>query len=340
MGALPAVGGLLVLSIMFAFLSPFFLTERNFANLLTQAATLVTLAMALTFVILLGEIDLSAGVTSGAAAVIFVVLANPAGPALHWLVALGIALGFGIATGAFIGFFVARVGIPSFVVTLGLFLGFQGLTLIIVGSGGLYRVQTPEIKAIMNSNMPVWAGWVMLGVILAVSAATSFWDRYRRTRAGVPNRRIAFVWIKLGVIAVLGGARRRRPEQRPRRVDRSAPGRADRGSDRAVRAVAGHLRAGPHAVRPLHLRDRRQRRGRATLRSQGHHHPMDRLRRVLQHRRHRGHLQREQGGCGQRGQRSRDRAERCRRRGGGWREPVRRSRPTPAAQRSAPWSSS
>ena len=66
MGALPAVGGLLVLSIMFAFLSPFFLTERNFANLLTQAATLVTLAMALTFVILLGEIDLSAGVTSGA----------------------------------------------------------------------------------------------------------------------------------------------------------------------------------------------------------------------------------------------------------------------------------
>ena len=206
MGALPAVGGLLVLSTMFAFLSPFFLTERNFANLLTQAATLVTLAMALTFVILLGEIDLSAGVTSGAAAVIFVVLANPAGPALHWLVALGIALGFGIATGAFIGFFVARIGIPSFVVTLGLFLGFQGLTLIIVGSGGLYRVQTPEIKAIMNSNMPVWAGWVMLGVILAVSAATSFWDRYRRTRAGVPNRRIAFVWIKLGVIAVLGGA--------------------------------------------------------------------------------------------------------------------------------------
>ena len=63
MGALPAVGGFVVLSILFAFLSPFFLTERNFANLLTQAATLVMLAMALVFVILLGEIDLSAGVT-------------------------------------------------------------------------------------------------------------------------------------------------------------------------------------------------------------------------------------------------------------------------------------
>ena len=38
MGALPAIGGFVVLSILFAALSPFFLTERNFANLLTQAA--------------------------------------------------------------------------------------------------------------------------------------------------------------------------------------------------------------------------------------------------------------------------------------------------------------
>ncbi len=46
----------------------------------------------------------------------------------------------------------------------------------------------------------------MLVIMLAVSAATSFWDRARRTRAGVPNRAISLVWIKLGVIAVLGGA--------------------------------------------------------------------------------------------------------------------------------------
>ena len=204
MGALPAIGGFIVISILFTFLSPFFLTEINFANLLTQAATLVTLAMALTFVILLGEIDLSAGVTSGVAAGIFVVLTNPSGPNMNWILALGAALAFGFATGGLIGFFVAKVGIPSFVVTLGLFLGYQGLALIVIGAGGLYRVQIPEIKAIMNANMPVWAGWVMLGVILAISAATAFWDRYRRARAGVPNRKIVFVWVKLGVIAVLG----------------------------------------------------------------------------------------------------------------------------------------
>jgi len=45
----------------------------------------------------------------------------------------------------------------------------------------------------------------MLVVILAISAGTAFWDRRRRTRAGVPNRAISLVWIKLAVIAVLGG---------------------------------------------------------------------------------------------------------------------------------------
>ncbi|MFI5059950.1 MAG: sugar ABC transporter permease [Actinomycetales bacterium] len=205
MGALPAIAGFVVLSVLFTILSPYFLTERNFANLMTQAATLVMLAMALVFVILLGEIDLSAGVTSGVAMAIFVVLSDPGGLALNWVLALVIALLAGVAIGLFIGFFVARIGIPSFVVTLGLFLGFQGVQLIIIGNGGLYRIQQPEILAIQNSNLPAWAGWVMLVVVLAVSAGTSYIDRRRRTRAGVPNRTIVLVWARLVAIAVIGG---------------------------------------------------------------------------------------------------------------------------------------
>jgi len=203
MGALPAVGGLVVLGILFSVLSPFFLTERNFANLLNQAATLVVLGMALVFVLLLGEIDLSAGVTGGVGMALFVVLNSVYG--IAWPLALLVGFGFGFLTGALIGFFVARIGIPSFVVTLGLFLGFQGLALVIIGPGGLYRLQVPELISLQNGNLPVWGGWVMLGVMLAVSAGTSFWDRARRSRAGVPNRALSLVWIKLGVIAVLGG---------------------------------------------------------------------------------------------------------------------------------------
>jgi len=203
MGALPAIGGLVVLTILFTALSPYFLTERNFANLFNQAAPYVLLGMALVFVLLLGEIDLSAGVTGGVGMAIFVVLMAKFD--VPWIPALLAGFVFGFATGSLIGFFVARVGIPSFVVTLGLFLGYQGLALLIIGDGGIFRVQVPELLALQNGNLPVWGGWVMLAVMLIISAATSFWDRARRTRAGVPNRAISLVWIKLAVIAVLGG---------------------------------------------------------------------------------------------------------------------------------------
>jgi len=203
MGALPAIAGLIFLAILFGFMSRFFLTPLNFANLMNQAAAYVVLGMALVFVLLLGEIDLSAGVTGGVAMATFVVLNVKHG--FPWPVALAIGFGVGLATGALIGFLVARVGIPSFVVTLGLFLGYQGLALLIIGAGGLYPINAPEVIALQNGRLPVWGGWVMLVIILAISAGTAFWDRRRRTRAGVPNRAISLVWIKLAVIAVLGG---------------------------------------------------------------------------------------------------------------------------------------
>ncbi|HEY4225691.1 MAG TPA: ABC transporter permease [Pseudolysinimonas sp.] len=205
MGVLPAVAGFVVLSILFTVLSQYFLTERNIANLITQAAPSVMLAVGLVFVILLGEIDLSAGTTSGVAMALFVVLSDPGGPNLNWIVALIIALASGVVVGLFIGFFVARVGIPSFVVTLGLFLGFQGVQLLIIGTGGLYRIQEDAVIAIENGNMPIWGGWVMLAVMLLISFGTAMLDRGRRNRAGVPNRTIALVWIKLAAILVLGG---------------------------------------------------------------------------------------------------------------------------------------
>lgn len=202
MGALPALGGFLVLMILFSFLDSTFLTPLNIANLLTQAATLMMLAMALVFVILLGEIDLSAGVTSGVGAALFVVLVH--NYQVNWLAALAVALVTGLVIGTFIGVFVAKVGIPSFVVTLGLFLGFQGLQLIIIGSGGVYRIETPEINAIMNKNMPLLWGWIGLGIAIALAVGIALWDRARRARAGVANRPILLMWLRLGAIAVAG----------------------------------------------------------------------------------------------------------------------------------------
>ncbi len=65
MGALPSVLGLVVLFIVFGFANDRFLSNLNLANLLTQSGSIIILAMALVPVLLLGDIDLSAGVAGG-----------------------------------------------------------------------------------------------------------------------------------------------------------------------------------------------------------------------------------------------------------------------------------
>ena len=203
MGALPATAGLVVLTILFAVLSPLFLTPRNFAALLAQAAPLVMLGMALVFVILLGEIDLSAGTTSGVALCAFVVLIKPS-IGINWMVALAAAIAIGLTIGGLIGFLVARVGIPSFVVTLGMFLGLQGPQLMIMEQDGNLPVND-AVLALSNRTLPVWGGWAMLAVVVLVLVGLAVVDRRRRTRAGVPNETLALPALRIGAIAVLGG---------------------------------------------------------------------------------------------------------------------------------------
>jgi D-xylose transport system permease protein len=199
---LPAAGGLVVLLILFSVANPQFLSARNMANLMTQAAALVVLGMALVFVLLLGEIDLSVGVTFGVAMSVFVRLTQPGG--MNWILALLVALAIGATVGALIGFFVAKIGVPSFVVTLGLFLGLQGVILLIIGAGGLYRVTPEPVKAIQNSNLPVWAGWALLVALLAGMFAMALWDRARRVKSGALNGPLTIPIAKIVAVGVIG----------------------------------------------------------------------------------------------------------------------------------------
>jgi D-xylose transport system permease protein len=203
MGMLPALAGLFVLTILFTTLSSVFFTKANIANLMTQTAALMMLSVALTFVIVIAEIDLSAGVTSGLGMAVFILLVNS--NHWNWVLAFVVALLCGATLGFSIGVFVAKVGIPSFVITLGLFLGLQGLMLVLLGKGGSYRVETPAVVAIMNKPMAVWLGWAMLAAIVLISLATGLYDRRRRLAAGVAVRPIALLWIRVGLWIVLGG---------------------------------------------------------------------------------------------------------------------------------------
>ena len=135
MGALPAVLGLVVLFIVFSILRPdTFTSNLNIANLLVQASAISVLAMGLVPVLLLGEIDLSAGVTGGmAAGFSAVMLVRHDQP---WPIAVLVGLIVGAIIGFVMGVLVAKLGIPSFVVTLAFFLGLQGVTLKLIGLGG------------------------------------------------------------------------------------------------------------------------------------------------------------------------------------------------------------
>src|SRR6185369_3941203 len=172
-GALPSVLGLVVLAIIFDQVSDRFLSQYNIGNIPGAGAYIAIIGLGLVFVLLLGEIDLSAGTAGGtcaalAAVAVFNGKLHGAIPNLLWwslvvglLVAIGlavwlkawsaavvVAVGFvlvvtnltqhlflamvaavciGAAIGVLNGYLVAKVGIPSFVVTLALFLAWQGV---------------------------------------------------------------------------------------------------------------------------------------------------------------------------------------------------------------------
>ena len=149
-----------MLVVVFSALKPErFPSQFNFANLLNQSAAIVVLAMGLVFVLLLGEIDLSAGYTGGtAAAVTGVVMTEHGWP---WIPSLMACLLTGAVIGTIIGLLVARLGIPSFVVTLAFFLGLQGVMLVIIGEGGTIAYRNEVILALNNDPMSVWLGWTL-----------------------------------------------------------------------------------------------------------------------------------------------------------------------------------
>ncbi|MFZ8978671.1 MAG: sugar ABC transporter permease [Candidatus Nanopelagicales bacterium] len=201
-GSLPAVLGLIVLVVLFGTLEgSTFLSVFNFANLINQSAAIIVLAMGLVFVLLLGEIDLSAGFAAGTSAAILAVALNNWG--LVWPLALLAALLTGAVIGLTIGTLVARLGIPSFVVTLAMFLALQGAMLLIIGEGGTIPIRSDAILVVMNGNMPVWAGWLLAIIIVGGFGLTTLLAIRRRRKAGLPAEAMSVWAIKVIALGVL-----------------------------------------------------------------------------------------------------------------------------------------
>jgi D-xylose transport system permease protein len=202
-GSLPAVLGLVVLCLVFGSMSNVFLTPGNFANLITQAAAVIVIAMGLVFVLLLGEIDLSAGYTAGVTGSVLVILITNEGQ--PWYVALFASIAVGVFLGFLLGTLVARLGIPSFVVTLAAFLAFQGILLLLAGEGGTIRIEDPTVLAVQNSNMSPTVSWIFFLVVAVAYILSGLSAMNSRRKAGLKTE-LKKLWIikTAGLLLITG----------------------------------------------------------------------------------------------------------------------------------------
>ncbi|GBQ12698.1 MAG: ATPase [Acidiphilium sp.] len=204
LGMLPVIAALILIWIVFEVLNANFLTPRNLSNLAAQIVVTGTLALAEIYIILLGMIDLSIGWNSVLAASVF----SLSTVFFHVPVLAGLVLGVACATalGFLQGMLVSRVGVPSFVVTLGGAMVAEGVTLgILTPHGGSVPLADNLTTAIGTLNLdPVWS-WVASVALFGVYAGLTL-NSIRKRAAGGSEGGYAAVMRLIGVGVMLFGA--------------------------------------------------------------------------------------------------------------------------------------
>jgi D-xylose transport system permease protein len=251
LGSLPALLGLAVLVIVFSTMSDNFLTLNNTANLVAQGAGKMIIAMGLVYVLLLGEIDLSAGTASGVCASVMAMhyvkagnLVGGMGTTVFWVFALGMLLAavlavlmriwigaalslvafllavlgvapnawlemllavcVGAAIGCITGFMVSKIGMPSFVVTLALFITWQGVILQFIGDGGVLGIRSSQVLFnAANGNLSVFGSWLLCLIAGGGYAALVLGEHFTRLRRGLVTKPTPIAVSKVAVVAAI-----------------------------------------------------------------------------------------------------------------------------------------
>ena len=200
-----------------------FLSSRNIANLVNQTGYIALLAVGMTLVIVIRQIDLSVGFLAGfLGAVAAIALANwgwPVALVIPFVLVLGSVAGLGTA------FLVAQLGIPSFVATLAGWLIFRGALLLVTLKSGTIIIENDFFNAIGNGyvpdllrGLPVLEGVHKLTLAVGVLAVLAYLRREVRLRKEkaaygfeVPGRglfalKLAFTTLLMaGITWVLAG---------------------------------------------------------------------------------------------------------------------------------------
>ncbi|WP_019710582.1 ABC transporter permease subunit [Streptomyces xinghaiensis] len=204
LGSAPALVALAVIWAVFGILDPDFLSPRNLSNLGIDIVGAGLVAVGVVFVLLLAEIDLSVASVGALSAALFAALNVRHG--VPEATAVLLALAVGAAIGAVHGFFVARVGVPSFVVTLAGLLGWNGLTLyIFAGQGTILLDENGPVVRLTHSyfhDVAVAYALAALGT-LAYFLSSYRTARRRRAAGALPVRGLPEIVLRTLALAAV-----------------------------------------------------------------------------------------------------------------------------------------
>jgi simple sugar transport system permease protein len=205
-----------VVCLFFALTTNAFLSMPNILNIVRQAAPLLIVAAALTFVITTGGIDLSVG---SVLALVCALSAAALQAGVPWPLVIAGMLVLGALVGALQGFFIAYEGIPAFIVTLAGLSAIRGVALLVTG-GYSIPIAPDSAFVVMGRGwfagvpIPAWIALASLLVAALVFNGTRFGryvtgigaNREAVRRAGVDTRRtLLAVYVLSSVAAALAG---------------------------------------------------------------------------------------------------------------------------------------
>ncbi|MCW2911695.1 MAG: xylose transport system permease protein XylH [Actinomycetia bacterium] len=202
-GAISVITGLIVIGVIFQSLNGHFLSPVNLTDLLIQGAVFMLLGMSEVFALLLGDIDLSIGFLSAIGGVITaeLLIGTRTWP---WWAAVITALLVTTAIGALQGTLIARLRLPSFVVTLAGLLACQGVMIWILGSGGTLPISDNVINDLASGCLTPAASWLLMAAIVAAFAVVTIRRDAERRAGGAAGPPLSRTAAKVGAAAAAG----------------------------------------------------------------------------------------------------------------------------------------
>jgi D-xylose transport system permease protein len=202
---LPIIIGLIILGAYFQVRSSTFLSAGNLVNLFVQSCVFILLGLAEIWLLLLGDIDLSAGwiATVGAAIGAILVQSSFNWP---WWLALLVAMAATTAIGTLQGAITIALKVPSFIITLAGSLFWEGVAIWVIdgqNNGGAISIHEKVLYGIVNLNLSTTATWIVsLAAAAGMSVLIFTKDRSRRS-SGLDSVSIYETFIKVAALFAL-----------------------------------------------------------------------------------------------------------------------------------------